>query len=100
MGIRQATTLCAKHNLSQHYSPNVLIPHSFCFSTTASFISPVPKMSELRYDDQVFVITGAEGGIGKEYARFFASRGASVVVNDLGASWNAKESYGTQVSRC
>ncbi|TVY31579.1 Peroxisomal hydratase-dehydrogenase-epimerase, partial [Lachnellula subtilissima] len=43
-------------------------------------------MSELRYDGQVVVVTGAGGGLGKQYALFFASRGASVVVNDLGGS--------------
>ena len=55
-------------------------------------------MSELRYDNQVFVITGAGGGLGKAYAAFFASRGASVVVNDLGGLYNGQSSISPRVS--
>lgn len=40
----------------------------------------------MRYDGQVVVVTGAGGGLGKAYATFFGSRGASVVVNDLGVT--------------
>ncbi|KAK2785485.1 bifunctional hydroxyacyl-CoA dehydrogenase/enoyl-CoA hydratase fox2 [Onygenales sp. PD_12] len=43
-------------------------------------------MSELRYDNQTVVVTGAGGGLGKAYALFFGKRGANVVVNDLGGS--------------
>jgi multifunctional beta-oxidation protein len=41
-------------------------------------------MTELRYDEQVVVITGAGSGLGRAYALFFATRGAKIVVNDLG----------------
>ncbi len=40
----------------------------------------------LLFTGKVVVVTGSGGGIGREYALFFASRGAKVVVNDLGSS--------------
>lgn len=47
-------------------------------------------MQEVRFDDQVAVITGAGGGLGKAYALLLAERGAKVVVNDLGGSLDGK----------
>jgi NADPH:quinone reductase-like Zn-dependent oxidoreductase len=46
--------------------------------------------SELRYDSQTVVVTGAGGGLGKAYALFFASRGANVLINDVGGSVNGE----------
>ena len=37
-------------------------------------------------EGKVAVVTGAASGLGREYAIAFAQRGASVVVNDFGAS--------------
>ena len=41
-------------------------------------------MADLGYDGKVAIITGAGGGLGREHALLLASRGAQIVVNDLG----------------
>lgn len=50
----------------------------------------IASTDNLRYDGKVVVVTGAGGGLGKAYAIFFASRGASIVVNDLGGSFKGE----------
>jgi hypothetical protein len=62
-------------------------------------LNVTPAMSELRYDNQTVVVTGAGGGLGKAYATFFASRGANVVVNDLGGSFKG-EGNSSKVGGC
>lgn len=41
-------------------------------------------MSQLQFDGDVIVVTGAGGGMGREHALELARRGARIVLNDLG----------------
>ncbi|WP_439859454.1 SDR family oxidoreductase [Pseudomonas sp. MBLB4136] len=42
--------------------------------------------ASIRFQDQVVIVTGAGGGLGRAHALLFAQHGARVVVNDLGGS--------------
>jgi 3-hydroxy-3-methylglutaryl CoA synthase/NAD(P)-dependent dehydrogenase (short-subunit alcohol dehydrogenase family)/putative sterol carrier protein len=54
---------------------------------------PQPQVeAEIRFDGQVALITGAGGGLGREYALELARRGAKVVVNDFGGSRDGAQS--------
>lgn len=53
----------------------------------------------ITYDGDVIIITGAANGIGREYALLLASRGARVVVNDIGGSTEGNGSDETAAAK-
>lgn len=67
-------------------------------SLTSSKISSVPVASSVQlldYAGRVAIVTGAGNGLGKEYALLLASRGAKVVVNDLGSGLSGEGTSGS-----
>lgn len=58
---------------------------------------PSTENGKISFKGRVVVVTGAGNGLGKAYATFFASRGAKVLVNDLGPSAKDKSKKAADV---
>ena len=77
----RADDACDVSNVIPHLGETSLKPNS-----TQERGDYIMSAAELGFDGKVAIITGAGGGLGRQHALLLASRGALVVVNDLGGA--------------
>src|SRR5260370_34688617 len=76
--IRESVTLTAR-------APLFIIPHIVQLSDRSGGTQGAQNLNTT-VKDKVVIVTGAGGGIGRDFALAFAADGAKVVVNDVGRS--------------
>ncbi len=73
--------------MAQQYPKKAISPYrQICPEHKQDLQNEGDDMADMSFDGKVAIITGAGNGLGREHALLLASRGAQVVVNDLGGS--------------